>query len=165
MTFKTNVWAVFVTLVLVSVLSGFSLAQNRVPQFKDYSVDEVYNGRIAPPVITSDTKLFRTRLRWAAKTQKPNFAGHFILTTWGCGAQCMMGASIDAKTGKIYWWGFTVCCWGFNTDQKFNPIEFRLNSRLIVFSGLRNEKENDNGAHFYIFKNGRFVHFRTVSQP
>lgn len=165
MKFKKNVWPAFVTFILVFVFSGSSLAQNRIPQFKDYAVNEVYNGRIAPLVITSDSKAFRTRLREAARTQKPNFAGHFILTTWGCGAECLMGAAIDAKTGKIYSWQFSVCCWGSNTDPKFKPIQFRLNSRLIVFSGLRNEKEHDNGAHFYAFKDGRFVHVRTVSQP
>ena len=77
-----------------------------------------------------------------------------------------MGAVIDAKTGKVYWLSHTTCCWGFDVDEKFQPIEFRLNSSLIVFSGLRNEKEGDNGAHFYKFENGRFVHLRSIpKQP
>ncbi len=55
-----------------------------------------------------------------------------------------------------------MCCWGADVDDKFNPIEFRADSRLIVFSGLRNEKDGDDGAHFYQFENGRFVHIRSA---
>src|ERR1700737_1549913 len=65
------------------------------------------------------------------------------------GASCLMGAVIDAKTGKVNWWNFSICCWLGDVDDKFQPIEFRLNSKLIVFSGARNEKGGDVGAHFY----------------
>lgn len=157
---------------LVAVLTVILLSaclhtpgQTRVPQFRDYAADEIYTGATAPLVLKKDDLIFRTRLRWAAKNVKPNFAGHYILTTWGCGAQCVIGAVIDAKTGHVHWWNFSVCCWGFDTDDKFNPIEFRRDSRLIVFSGLRNEKEGDDGAHFYRFDDGRFVHLRSVPKP
>jgi hypothetical protein len=141
----------------------FSLAvfgQNKVPRFKDYPAGRIYTGKNAAIKLTRDDKTFRTRLREAAK-EKPNFAGRYILTAWGCGAECLMGAVIDAQTGKVYWWNFSVCCWE-NFDENFKPIDFRLNSRLIVFSGLRNEKEGDQGAHFYKFENGRFVFIKTV---
>lgn len=139
------------------------LAQPKTPLFKDYPAGDVYKGPTAPLVLKRDDLIFKTRLRWAAKNQKPNFAGHYILTTWGCGAQCVMGAVIDAKTGKVYWWNFSICCWGFDTDDRFNAIEFRPESRLIVFSGLRNEKDGDDGAHFYLFdESGRFVHIRSI---
>ena len=73
-----------------------------------------------------------------------------------------MGAVIDAKTGRVYWWDFTVCCWPADVDEKFEPIEVRLNSKLIVFSGARNEKEDDVGTHFYKFEDGRFVHIKSI---
>ena len=142
-----------------------ALGQSSVPHFKDYPAGETYKGTTAALVLTKNDLAFKTRLRWAAKNLKPNFAGHYILTTWGCGAQCLMGAVIDAKTGRVYWWDFTICCWGFETDDKFNPIEFRPDSSLIVFSGLRNEKDGDDGAHFYRFDRGRFVHIRSVLKP
>lgn len=152
-------------LVTASILSllvaGASFGQNRVPRFKDYPVSERYSGQNAPLVLKRDDMMFRTRLREAAKA-KPNFAGHYILTAWGCGAQCLIGAVIDAKTGMVYWFPHTTCCWGTDADEKFEPIEFRLNSSLVVFSGLRNEKEGDDGAHFYKFDGGRFVHLRSV---
>ena len=158
-----------VLLIFVSIFFGVhASAQNRLPRFADYSVKEAYNGRTAPLALARDDMMFKTRLRWAAKNQKPNFAGRYILTTWGCGSQCIMGAAIDAKTGKVYWWNFSICCWrGFDNDENFKPIEVRLNSKLIIFFGHRNEKDGDNGAHYYKFENVRFVHFHSelISEP
>ena len=154
-----------IALLLIAMGSSPALSQSSVPRFKDYPAGELYKGSTAPLVLTKDDLTFKTRLRWAVKNQKPNFAGHYILTSWGCGALCVMGAVIDATSGKVYWWNFSICCWGFDTDDKFNPIEFRPDSRLIVFSGLRNEKDGDDGAHFYRFEDGRFVHIRSVLKP
>lgn len=139
-----------------------SMGQSRVPQFRDYPASGAYKGRTAPLILTRDDRAFRTRLRWAAKNLKPNFAGRYILTTWGCGTGCLMGAVIDARTGRVHWWDFSVCCWGHDVDDNFEPIGVRLNSRLIIFTGARNEKEGDVGTHFYKFENGRFVHIRSI---
>lgn len=138
-----------------------ALAQNKVPRFKEYAVNDAYIGKNAPLILGKDDRAYRTKLQEAAKN-KPNFAGHYILTAFGCGASCLMGAVIDAKTGKVFWFPHTICCWGENVDDKFNPIEFRLESKLIIFSGLRNEKDGDDGAHFYKFENGQFTHLTTV---
>lgn len=146
---------------LLLSLAGSTLAQTRVPHFKDYPVSHVYTGRNAQVVLKHrDDRMFRTMLREASK-EKPNFAGHYILTAWGCGTSCLMGAVIDAQTGHVYWWNFTVCCWR-SIDDNFEPIEFKRNSRLIVFSGARNEKEDDIGTHFYKFESGHFVHLRSI---
>lgn len=149
------------SIILSLTLTSVVFTQNRLPRFKEYPVLESYFGANAPLVLKRDDMMFRTRLREASK-EKPNFAGHYILTTWGCGTTCLMGAVIDAKNGRVHWWNFSICCWGFDVDDRFQPIEFRLNSSLIVFSGARNEKEGDVGAHFYKFENGRFVHVRSV---
>ena len=143
-----------------TLLSETAAAQRRVPQFKDFPVSDAYIGKNAPLILTRADRMFRTRLK-EASTEKPNFAGHYILTAWGCGTSCLMGAVIDAKTGKVYWWNFSICCWR-HIDDNFQPIEFRLNSKLIVFSGIRNEKEGDEAAHFYKFENGRFIHLRSL---
>jgi hypothetical protein len=151
----------FIAVVLVMFAANIGLAQNKPPLFKDYPVSETFTGKNAPLVLKREDTSFRTRLREAAK-EKPNFAGHYIVAAWGCGAECLMGAAIDAKTGRVIWFPHTICCWGASVDQKFEPIEYRLNSSLIVFSGLRNEKEGDNGAHFYKLENGKFVHVRSI---
>jgi hypothetical protein len=70
-----------------------------------------------------------------------------------------MGALIDAKTGHVYWMPFTISSWPPIVDA---PIAYRLDSTLIVFSGIRNEKDGDSGTHYYQFKDGRFVLINSV---
>lgn len=60
-------------LILLSIVMfcGFILtsaqAQRRVPQFRDYLVNEVYIGANAPVVLTRSDRMFRTRLQNAAR--------------------------------------------------------------------------------------------------
>jgi len=72
-----------------------------------------------------------------------------------------MGAVIDANSGAVLWFPHTICCWEANVDR---PIVFRLDSRLAVFMGARNEKEGDEGKHFYEFQDGTFVHVKSIMQ-
>jgi hypothetical protein len=142
-------------LIAVVFLSRL-LAQSLTPRFEDYPATGPYRGHNAPLVLTKKDAGSRTRLREAA-TRKPNFAGHYVLTTWGCGAECVMGAAIDANTGHVHWLPFTICCWKADVTQ---PIAARLDSRLIVFTGARNEKEGDEGTHYYEFRNGEFIEIK-----
>jgi len=159
-TLKTFHVVLFLLLVL-SCSSAVSPAQERVPQFKDYPVREQYRGETHAPLLGSrEARMFRTRLREAARG-KPNFAGRYIVATWGCGTACLQGALIDARTGRVYMLPATRCCWQA-VDENFKPVEFRPDSRLIILSGSRNEKEGDEGTHFYKFENNRFVLIRTV---
>ncbi|HEX8288534.1 MAG TPA: hypothetical protein VF556_11085 [Pyrinomonadaceae bacterium] len=90
-----------------------------------------------------------------ALNDKPNFAGHYIITTWGCGTGCQVGPVIDAKTGKVYYLPFPVGQ-DYQADDDFKPAEFRLDSKLITFSGFRVDKNEEAEARFYKFENGRF---------
>lgn len=149
----------FVAVLLTAVLGTCVWAQGRVPKYADYAVTTIYNGRNAPVKLTKDDMAFRTRLRNAAK-DKRNFAGEYIVAQWGCGAECLSTVVISARTGKIYDVPFSICCWNSEVDA----VEFRLNSRLIVFRGIRNESEKDseNDTHFYEFTNGRFRFIKTI---
>ena len=131
------------------------------PRFTDYPVKEHFNSQTASLVLSREARMYRTRLKEAAR-QKPNFAGHFIVTTWGCGTECIMGAIIDASTGRVFMLPTTLCCWGSGVDEKFNPVEFRPNSSLIILSGARNEKEGDLATRFYKFENNRLVLIRSI---
>jgi hypothetical protein len=152
-------------LLLTSFIACLSFAvfgQNRIPQFKNYPAGKIYKGKNAPvKLLTGDERMFRTRLTEAAK-QRPNFAGHYVLTSWGCGTECLSGAAIDVRTGKVSFFDFSICCWGTGVDDNFEAISFRPDSKLIIFTGARNEKENDDGAHFYKFENGRFIFIKTI---
>lgn len=128
-----------------------------VPKFTQFA-EKVYEGPSAPlRPVTKDDREFATRLLEGMK-QPVNFAGHYILATWGCGAECLGGAVIDARTGAIAWLPYSICCWG-----KGQPFYFRKDSRLIVFSGVLNE-QSPKGAHFFEFRNGEFKHLTSRAQ-
>jgi hypothetical protein len=135
----------------------------QVPQFRDYPA-QPYSGPTAPLVLRPDDINFRTRLRDAARPPA-NFAGSYSLTTWGCGTECLTGAAVHLSTGRVVWLSSTICCWPADADGEFQPVLARLNSTLIVLSGLRDERAGDQGAHFYSIEGGHFVHVRDIPHP
>ncbi len=114
---------------------------------------------MAPDLSSQEAKQFRTRLRDAA-AQPANFSGHYRMVTWGCGTECVMGAVIDKINGRVLFLPFSICCHA-DPDANFEPVEFRLSSQLVVFSGLRNEEGLD-GAHFYEFDGDKFVFIKSI---
>ncbi len=148
---------------LLCAMAGAAGAQS-LPRFEDHPVSEIYRGRTAA-VRISRRDPFRTRIRWAARNVRPNFAGHYILSAWGCGTECLMGVIIDAKSGRVYDIPFTICCMSqaFGSDTRFEPIEFDLRSRLIIFRGARNEEGM--GTYYYRWDGRRLVLIRAVEAP
>ena len=91
---------------------------------------------------------------------RANFAGHYFVATWGCGTTCVWGGIVEARSGRIVKLP-SVSGW-FDTHDKFEPIDFRHNSRLLVLSGARNETKGDMGRHFYVLENGKLRFLRTI---
>lgn len=134
------------------------------PLFRNYPAEIIAVGPGAPADLSSpNAYAYRTRLR-AAAAGPVNFAGHYKLTTWGCGTQCETGAMVDALTGQVIFLPFSICCEDWPIDADFRRVLFRKNSRLIVFSGMLNE-EGTNGVHFYEFRDGRFERVSTRIPP
>lgn len=144
--------------LLTMTITVCAFAAEPPPRFEDFPARERMSGPNAPLALTRKDMEFRTQLRDAAR-DRPNFAGHYVLTTWGCGAGCVMGAAIDARTGRVGWLPGTVCCWPVAVED---PLAFRLDSALLAVTGLRNEKEGDQGTHYYRIEGLRFVHVRDV---
>lgn len=135
--------------------------RQRVPRFEDYPVRRVYAGRRAPVLLDADSRMFRTRLREAARG-RPNFAGHYTVALWGCGAGCVTGALVDAKTGRVYW--LPRQAWlDYDAGLDFEPVRFRSDSRLLIMFGTRDESDDaEFGTHYYEFDGSRFRHLRFV---
>lgn len=91
---------------------------------------EVYGGDPATVNFESnpDAKLFRTAITEQV-AEGANFAGHYVVATWGCGTNCIGYAVVDVKTGDIieyvpYYPFQTITGLGFSIDQDilvFNP--------------------------------------------
>jgi hypothetical protein len=137
---------------LMAALAGTAYA---VPQFAQFPAP-LYRGPVGRLDLSNpESFAYRTRLR-AASQGPVNFAGHFQIATWGCGAGCVTGAIVDAFTGRVTFLP-SVSTAGMEAimDENFNAFEFRNNSRLIVLSGKLTEN-GALGAHFFTW-DGRFL--------
>jgi hypothetical protein len=72
------------------------------PQTEDYPAPPVYKGKPAKLSLDSElARTFRTRLT-AALSQKPVYAGEYVLTGWGCGSSgCYNQVLVNKRTGKV----------------------------------------------------------------
>lgn len=128
--------------LLIVVCFAFSLvgfAQSTTPTFTQYAakVEKLKNIKVNLKS-HKEANRFRTNLRNAAK-EGVNFAGHYILTTWGCGTNCSVSAIIDARNGRVFFpdqlegAGFGFCELPDDTE----PIVYKADSRLLILSGFR----------------------------
>lgn len=111
-----------------------------------------------PKLVSSQDHEFKTRIAEASK-QRINFSGHYVLSSFGCGASCIMSFALDKKTGEVAWLPFTICCWD-DVKNGAEPISFKKDSRLVVITGSRNEQGK--GVYYYEFKDAHFVLIQEV---
>ncbi len=127
------------------------------PKFENFPVP-VYTGPNAKLDLRRDreTRIFRTRLSSWAK-EKPNFAGHYILATWGCGTSCYSIKIIDAKTGRIYHPAGTRSNAFVNVHESLEDqtLQFRLDSKLLVLIGTPEEDTTRRGISYYVWDNNK----------
>lgn len=142
---KFPLLAFFVSLIPLAAVAA------DLPQFKDFPVTEVYQGKNSPLNLTTpEARKFRTVLTESAQ-QKPDFAGHYIFAHWGCGSGCHQTAIIDAKNGRVFMVPFTITTVG---EEEIDPVQFRPDSRLVVVNGSRNDQP-ENGSFYYLWDGKR----------
>ena len=142
---------------LLAVSSAY--ADTATPRFEDFPANS-YRGKIVPVrIVSAKDRQFKSRLR-ELSGQKPNFAGHYTLATWGCGASCVTTVAIDAESGRTVWLPFTVCCWDVDIDE---PIKFKRDSRLVEIHGSRNE--SGGGTYYYALNDGGFALVKAIEKP
>jgi hypothetical protein len=156
--------------------SALGLAQSTTPTFRQYAaqVERAKNVRVNLKSHKS-AGMFRTNLRNAAK-EGVNFAGHYILTTWGCGTNCSQSAIIDARNGRVFFprilegAGFGFCDLPDDTE----PIVYKADSRLLVLNGFKGgdlESEISRCGIYYLewtgtnFRQVRFVEKKRREMP
>jgi hypothetical protein len=148
-----------ILMICVLALSGAVLAQTiKTPTFSGYGVRVEKIRSTTVDISNKDARMYRTNLRNAAKGGV-NFAGHYILTSWGCGTNCNVGAIIDARNGKVFFpaqlAGFGVGFESWLGDD--DPLEFKPGSKLLILKGYANselDKEHPVGGYYYLFWNG-----------
>ena len=111
------------------------------PKFSDYPVRQIYQGKPATPILSKSQRWYRTVIREGAKS-KVQFAGHYTVPVFGCGAGCAGFYLADSITGKVYD-GFTVAdsfSWLAKPgNENVRRIDFHPNSRLFRVTGCPGE--------------------------
>jgi hypothetical protein len=105
------------------------------PAFEDYGVRVPSDAKRAKLRLTQGMSFwnFRTRIREAYEG-KPNFAGQYILTSWGCGGYCNMGVIIDTRTGVISDGPNDLLGWDFRRDSRLvRGVDRDGNARFAVW--------------------------------
>ncbi|HKR00527.1 MAG TPA: hypothetical protein VJT09_07625 [Pyrinomonadaceae bacterium] len=161
---------------LFSAFVSLGIAQSTTPAFTQYAarVERIRNVTVNLRS-HKDARMFRTNLRNAAK-EGVNFAGHYILTTWGCGTNCSQSAIIDARNGRVFFpeelagAGFGFCEFPDETE----PFIYKSNSRLLVLNGFKGgdlETENAPCGIYYLewtgtrFRQVKFVQKKRTDTP
>lgn len=153
-------WILFAALLLAAPAAAQAPA--RAPRFEDFPAVLAPPARNAPVVLaTAEARRYRTRLREAA-AQPPNFAGHYVLATWGCGTDCLMGAAVNTRSGRVTFMPGPICCIFAAADETLDKIEYRADSALLVLTGMRDEDPKDLGRHYYRMERDRFVHLLDI---
>ena len=127
-----------------------------IPQFSAYPAAAIYRGAAATVQLKGEAKTFRTRLKQAAK-QPVNFAGEYVLTSWGCGASCIDGAVVSLKSGQVSFLPETIHA-GLDGSE---ALRFCSNSRLLIMTGALREG-GEHADHYYEFSGEEFMHLKTV---
>jgi hypothetical protein len=154
--------AIFAIVALATATPAQAKTKERAPRFADYPVTKLSDIPVAKPKIPKNWDE-DPRLRFQDSVgdgRRPNFAGHYYVATWGCGTTCVWGGIVEAKSGRIVELP-SVSGW-FDTHDKFEAIDFRHNSGLLVLSGARNEEKRDMGRHYYVLQNGKLRWLKTI---
>ncbi len=157
-------------LALLLLLLPVTYSQStKLPAFKEFATVEAFSGKPAAPVLrTPDQRMFRTMIREGA-AKGPNFAGHYSIADWGCGAGCVTIVVVDAKDGRIYDAPFKDLSWSLvkyegkiaSNTPEFEPLEFYTDSRLLIARGC---PEDENCAsYFYEWVAPKFRLIRKVA--
>jgi hypothetical protein len=145
------------------------------PRFEDFPAKRYAGPNAAPDVRTEPrSRIYRTQLKgWA--TEKPNFAGHYILATWGCGTGCTQIAVIDALTGKVFHPP------GARTNSivdvhdellvdegssprraDFGALRYSADSRLLILIGTPEDRAANRGISYFVWDNDALKRIRFV---
>jgi hypothetical protein len=140
------------------------------PRFKDYAVP-VYTGKAARPAVRADKRswLFRSELREAA-VEGVNFAGHYRLTSWGCGTACFQWAIIDVKSRQVFHPANLASTEHQYVEESLyeggiQAVHLRPDSRLLVVIGGINEDPMQRGISWFVWDGKHLKRIRFVAKP
>ncbi len=130
--------------------------------FDQFAVSKIFRGTPARPRLESVwARTYRTRIKEEVSEHGANFAGHYTLATWGCGAGCVSFAIVDVASGKVFDPPFEVLTTADEAGNFFEGLVFKPDSALLIASGCPQEK--DCGTRYYRWNGQKLVLLKTVA--
>lgn len=102
-----------------------SVCDEQLENQPDNRVTEKFDGTPKPVdfITTPEAKTFYTMITKAVALGT-NFAGHFTVASWGCGADCFGYAIVDTKTGEIITYS--------GANANYHLRSYSLENRILV---------------------------------
>lgn len=169
---KLRVIYLLFLLGLSSQLSFANEADSQtLPQKEDYPAPPVYKGKPAKLSLESElARTFRTRLT-AALSQKPVYAGEYVLTGWGCGSSgCYDQVLVNKRTGKVLDTVFNAySSYDVNDESDTRVGEWiespQIDSRLLTTVKVESSQDGKNFIYYtnyYIVDKNQLTLIKTV---
>ncbi|PKP77437.1 MAG: hypothetical protein CVT81_09405 [Alphaproteobacteria bacterium HGW-Alphaproteobacteria-3] len=118
------------------------------PQYADFAVaPETIDTRPELKLNNAFARKYRTALREALRDRPVDFAGHYVMVTFGCGTTCMYGGWVDAQTGEAF--ALPGILDSFGPFDIEDPLLYRAGSRLIIALGAARGDEERPEAGYY----------------
>ena len=149
-----------ISFIICLFTASLGAAQSqKIPTFEQYSVS-VSKSRPKPLDLKSHTmaRKYRSNLRYQVK-DGVNFAGHFVLTKFSCGAACFLGAVVNTKTGRVFFPN-QISVSGLQDWDK--DIGIRRNSRLLILNEYSEGRLI--GTHYYLWTGTTFRELNFVQR-
>lgn len=117
-----------------SVAWSAPCAVGNEPRFEDYpAVPAVVERRAKLKLNSAFARKYRTALREGLRDYPVEFAGRYVVVTFGCGTTCMFGGWVDTQTGEAF--GMPGILDTFGPFGVETPLVFRADSRLVITLG------------------------------
>ncbi|MND93381.1 hypothetical protein D3C80_855670 [compost metagenome] len=150
---------------------GSEVGSQQQPRPEDYPAPAVYKGKPAKVLLDSElARTFRTRLT-AALSQKPVYAGEYVLTGWGCGSSgCYNQVLVNKRTGKVLDTVFNAySSYNVSDDSDTRVGEWiespQIDSRLLITTKVENSNDDTSFIYYtnyYIVDKNQLTLIKTV---
>lgn len=122
-----------------SLIAQSKEAQNR-PKFIDYKtkVQKAFNQNISLNLKDKKNRQFKTVLT-GSLFGPPNFAGKYVIASWGCGSSCQRHAIINKINGEVFWPKEIEASFNLFACE-MNTLEFKTDSKLLIFNEPRSSE-------------------------
>ncbi|APR69704.1 hypothetical protein GPS47_00765 [Acinetobacter haemolyticus] len=144
-----------ITFYITILALGSSSLYAKTPTFGDYPAKN-YTGKNQPLKLNPQSQKYRTLFKDISQ-QQPNFAGHYVMETVGCGGGCSLALAYNAKTGQSFMLPDSFAdCYSEQKGFTANDIFYQTDSRLVVAVGSRYGNQEMCETVYYHVENDGF---------